>query len=115
MVNIKEFKMYSFIANKVLCNIVESDDSDMVYHDNSNGESRSGAYDPFSSTIYLHSGLHPDQKRKILIHEVCHALLFEYGWYDGDDKFNEENICNFIASHYEEIGAVVDGYFENVE
>lgn len=103
-----------FYVGNVLYTIVELGDSEYVFHNDHDGFSRAGAYDPFRATIYLHKEQTKAQKRKTLIHEVSHAFIFEYGWYNAEDVFNEEQFCNFIACHAEEILRIVDWYMRDV-
>lgn len=48
-------------------------------------------------------------RRKILIHEVCHAAIFSYGIDLSIPQ--EEFLCDFIATYGDEIFTVVDDLF----
>lgn len=43
--------------------------------------------------------------RQTLIHELTHAVIFSYGHHV---EYDEETVCNFIGSHFEEIGKLAN-------
>ena len=63
-----------------------------------------------SSTIYLNKDLSPSQKRKTLMHELTHCYLWSVGM--QFDKFEEEDICNVVASSHEFVLSIVNRYFK---
>lgn len=51
-------------------------------------------------------------KRKTLIHELTHCLLFEYGHNQGEKEFNYEDVCEISASFHDMIHKIVEDYFK---
>lgn len=51
--------------------------------------------------IYIDDGLPKGLMRKIVTHELVHALAFTYSV--DLDKVDEEQICDFIATHFDEL------------
>ena len=62
--------------------------------------------------IEIYKDLTPIRKRQTLIHELTHAFFDVYlASQHIKDKFDEEDICCFIASYSEEILKKVNDYF----
>lgn len=68
-----------------------------------------GVTDLNSRSVFIAKGLGRQLNRKVLIHEVCHAAMFSYGIRISLEE--EEFVCDFVASHGEEIISVVDSIF----
>lgn len=72
----------------------------------------------YGQTIYeeqkikIYKKLPPKRKRDTLIHELTHAFYDVYlSSYHVKDKFDEEDICCFMATYSEDILKIVDDYF----
>lgn len=64
--------------------------------------------------IRIYKDLTPIRKRQTLIHELTHAFLDIYLASDHvKDRFNEEDICCFMATYSEDILKIVNEYFNN--
>ncbi len=75
----------------------------------SNGTFTVGMCDGNRCIIFLCNKLHGDFLRKVFIHEVCHSAVFSYNIHIPVDE--EEFLCDFVASHGDEIFSVVDNIF----
>ena len=70
------------------------------------------AYDCFGLTlrqfnmIYINDGLCEEEKIKTLKHELTHCYIWEMGFYYVD--FDEETICEFVASINDFINEIID-------
>lgn len=51
--------------------------------------------------IYVDNGLPKGLMRKVVTHELVHAIAFSYGV--EMDELDEEQICEFIAVHFDEL------------
>ena len=49
------------------------------------------------------------RKRKVLAHELTHAFVEAYGFFQ--ESFDEEQLCEFIANYSKEINEICDHYF----
>lgn len=65
-----------------------------------------GVTDRDTHTIYLSSALHGHMERKVLIHEVCHAICMSYDVYLPIEQ--EEILCDFVATYGDEVFDIVD-------
>jgi Zn-dependent peptidase ImmA (M78 family) len=64
------------------------------------------------NVIYILKSLGKVRKRKVLLHEVAHAISSVMGCYDAHDKYTEEDICDFAAAHIDEINRIVKEYLK---
>lgn len=72
-----------------------------------------GETDYEEQTIKLYKDLTYERKRATLIHELTHAFHDVYlASFHIKDKFDEEDICCFMASYSEEIIRITDLYFK---
>lgn len=55
--------------------------------------------------IVINDRLERALMRQTLIHELTHAVIFSYGHHV---EYDEEAVCNFIGSHFEEIGKLAN-------
>ena len=67
----------------------------------SDGTITLGVTDLNELTIYLFSGLKDELFRKVLIHEICHAFIFSYGFYLTLEE--EEFVCSFVDTYASDI------------
>lgn len=72
----------------------------------SDGTISLGVTDRNIHTIYLSNALHGYMQRKVLIHEVCHAICMSYNIFLPIEQ--EEILCDFVATHGEEVFEIVD-------
>lgn len=63
-----------------------------------------GVTDFTTKTVYISRQLHGRLLNKVVLHELCHVVVFCYniGWC----KDREEELCDFIANYSEKIVAV---------
>lgn len=88
---------------------VEDTDGDFV---------KNGVLQLYGQAIYdkqiikLYKDLSPIRKRQALIHELTHVFLDVYlAGQSLTGKFNEEDVCCFIATYSEDILRIVNEYF----
>ena len=65
-----------------------------------------GVTDRNTHTIYLSSALYGHMERKVLIHEVCHAICMSYDVHLPIEQ--EEILCDFVATYGDEVFGIVD-------
>lgn len=65
-----------------------------------------GVTDRNTHTIYLSDKLQGFMLRKVLIHEICHAVCMSYDVYLHIEQ--EEILCDFVATYGDEIFDIVD-------
>ena len=65
-----------------------------------------GVTDRNTHTIYLSNTLCGFMQRKVLIHEVCHAICMSYDVYLPIEQ--EEILCDFVATYGDEVFDIVD-------
>lgn len=65
-----------------------------------------GVTDRNTHTIYLSNALRGFMERKVLIHEVCHAICMSYDVYLPIEQ--EEILCDFVATYGDEVFDIVD-------
>ena len=80
-----------------------SDSSELRRSDN---VSVLGVTDRNTHTIYLSNALHGHIERKVLIHEVCHAICMSYDVHLPIEQ--EEILCDFVATYGDEVFGIVD-------
>lgn len=71
-----------------------------------------GVTDRNTHTIYLSNALRGFMERKVLIHEVCHAICMSYDVYLPIEQ--EEILCDFVATYGDEVFDIVDMVLEAV-
>lgn len=92
--------------------IVEETDGDNVFCDkiiDGQSKMRLGSTDYQKQKIYLHEHMTRTRKRKVLAHELTHAFVEAYGFYQ--ESFDEEQLCEFMANYSKEINEICDNYF----
>lgn len=72
----------------------------------SDGTNSLGATDRNTHAIYLSNALRGFMERKVLIHEVCHAICMSYDVYLPIEQ--EEILCDFVATYGDEVFDIVD-------
>lgn len=64
--------------------------------------------------IDLNETLTKDELPFVIRHEICHALLFSQGR-RVQNKFNAEELCDFVAWNNEEITRITNEIMEKLE
>ena len=72
----------------------------------SDGTISLGVTDRNTHTIYLSDKLQGFMQRKVLIHEVCHAICMSYDVHLPIEQ--EEVLCDFVATYGDEVFGIVD-------
>ena len=72
----------------------------------SDGTISLGVTDRNTHTIYLSDKLQGFMQRKVLIHEVCHAICMSYDVHLPIEQ--EEILCDFVATYGDEVFGIVD-------
>lgn len=72
----------------------------------SDGTISFGVTDRNTHMIYLSNALRGHMERKVLIHEVCHAICMSYDVYLPIEQ--EEILCDFVATYGDEVFDIVD-------
>lgn len=67
----------------------------------SDGSSTIGMTDWETKTIYLADNLYGYKLKKVLCHEMCHALIMSLGIYM--DIYQEEALADFVATYGKQI------------
>ena len=65
-----------------------------------------GVTDRNTHAIYLSNALRGFMQRKVLIHEVCHAICMSYDVHLPIEQ--EEILCDFVATYGDEVFGIVD-------
>lgn len=51
--------------------------------------------------------------RRTLIHELMHCFMYEFGHNQWEKEYNNEDVCEIIASSYDMINKIVEEYFRD--
>ena len=62
--------------------------------------------------IYIWKDLHPQQKRKTIMHELMHCYIGNYISFEDIDEYNEDVLCNISANSHDIIHKIVEDYFK---
>jgi hypothetical protein len=91
--------------------IIEVDDTDGDFY--KNGDLKLYGQARFvDQIIKIYKDLSPIRKRQTLIHELTHVFIDVFlSGQAQRNKYNEEDICCFIATYSEDILRIVDKYF----
>lgn len=89
--------------------IIEESDGEKVFKDK-DGMMRLGLTQYQEQKIYLLAEMSVNRKKRVLIHELTHAFIEAYGM-GMIEEFNDEQVCEFVATHSREINAICDKYF----
>lgn len=63
-----------------------------------------------SQTILIRSDLSHELTRRTVIHELVHCFLFSFGM--QTDKYDEEQLCNFVEAHMDAILDITNHFFD---
>lgn len=91
--------------------IIEVDENDSDFY--KNGDLKLYGQARFvDQIIKIYKDLSPIRKRQTLIHELTHVFIDVYLSAQAQrNKYQEEDICCFIATYSEDILCIVDKYF----
>lgn len=76
----------------------------------SDGSVALGVTDKNTGYIYLSSHLKGALLRKVLLHELCHAFIFSYGYYLTVEE--EEFLCCFVDSYAYDMVTLADSLLD---
>lgn len=74
----------------------------------------SGCFEPRQAEIYVDKSLEINVYKRTLLHELTHAVLEANGFSPGR-RFNEEELCDFVAAHSEQIVNIANKYMYDVK
>lgn len=107
---------FIFEINNTEWSIIEKDTKSLV--DRYNSENEEEAKFAFGVTIYpeheiwINKEMCKEQQIRTLKHELTHCYIWNYGLYNVPN-FNEEMVCDLVASSNEFINEVVNKYLNN--
>ena len=89
--------------------LIESIEVD-IWRDDDNAENKNlwGNCTYNEKKIRLKKDMSLDLKKYTLTHELVHAIKF----YMGYGALTEENVCDFVAAHFDEINRILKKYFK---
>lgn len=67
------------------------------------GEQRFAVCSYLKQIIFVRDDLRSEMKRRVLAHEITHAVIEAYGHYAHRDNFDAEDICEFMAVYGQEV------------
>lgn len=102
--------MKKIILNGIEWNVIKIEETNPFLVDRSNVLTV-GTTDPTTRTIFISKALHGDFEKRVVAHEIGHAICFSYGLLNEIHKCckrkywieMEEFICNFVADYGEQI------------
>lgn len=97
-----------FNINDIEWEIIELDGLDTRLQNK--GEYCAGVCVYDKKEIYLLNNIKLSHKRKVLIHELAHAHLYDC-LLKNTGKFDEEEVCEFVAIYGTQIFGIADKYF----
>ncbi len=65
------------------------------------------------NTIFINEDT--PNKKKTLYHELTHCFMYEYGHSQWNKEFDNEDVCEIMASSHDIIHEIVEEYFSRVE
>ncbi len=70
----------------------------------------------YNQTIFIWNGLHREQKRQTLLHELIHCYIGVYCDFQLDyTNIDEDYLCNISANSHDIIHEIVERYFKKEE
>jgi Zn-dependent peptidase ImmA (M78 family) len=97
-----------FRLNNVIWTIKEISEEEMQYHCGHEGWFTHGCTQYKENTIYINKSTH--EKERTLIHELTHVWLYMYGHNQDEKKFDNEDVCEIVASINDFINRIVNSY-----
>lgn len=79
----------------------------------SNGTATLGTCDISARTIYISNRLPEYMRKRVLIHEICHASMASYHIELTIDQ--EELLCDLMATYGEEVISIANKIFKRLE
>lgn len=99
-----------FEINNSTWNIKEISDEEMQYDKGKQGYYTHGFTCYSENTIYINKT--SPEKERTLKHELTHCWLYMYGHNQDDRNYNNEDICEIVASSNNFINDIVIKYFK---
>lgn len=62
--------------------------------------------------IYIADSLNKLMTRRVIIHEITHAVLEAYGFHAHRNDFDDEDICEFMSVYAVEIVSLCDNFLK---
>lgn len=97
-----------FIINNCKWNIKEISDEEMQYNNGKDGYYTHGYTCYSQDTIYINKT--SPEKERTLKHELTHCWLYMYGHNQDDKHFNNEDVCEIVASINDFINQILEEY-----
>lgn len=72
-----------------------------------------GLCDKDNKKIYISSDL--PNKRETLIHEITHAMIYEYLGYEKGIEWDEEKVCQFVERYIDKILGLLEKVLFKIE
>lgn len=88
--------------------VTQDGDGENVYI-RDDGDSRLGLCCYLERRIYIHESLRRSDKRQTLMHELTHAMIYEYAL---PQEMGEEQVCDFVATYADEVITIADRYMK---
>lgn len=99
-----------FEINNALWQVKEISDEEMQYNKGKEGYYTHGFTCYSEDTIYVNAT--SPEKERTLKHELTHVWLYMCGHNQDDRVFNNEDVCEIVASSNNFINEVVKKYFK---
>ena len=99
-----------FEINNSMWEIKEITEEEMYYYNGRQGYYTHGLTCYKENTIYINKT--SPEKIRTLKHELAHCWLYMYGHNQDDKNFNNEDICEILASSNDFINEVVQEYIK---
>ena len=64
--------------------------------------------------IFVSKNMSKKNLRRTIMHELTHAVIYTYGSMVSKDSLDEEEICNFMEIHLDEIQKLTDEAFKKL-
>ena len=98
-----------FKINDSIWHIKEISKEEMDYENGKNGYYTHGYTSYRENTIYINKS--SKEKERTLKHELMHCWLYMYGHNQDEKQFNNEDVCEIVASSNNFINSIVKYYF----
>lgn len=97
-----------FKANNMLWQIKEISDEEMQYDKDKEGYYTHGFTCYSEDTIYINAT--SPEKERTLKHELTHVWLYVYGHNQDNKHFDNEDVCEIVASSNDFINEIIEKY-----
>lgn len=90
--------------------VTQQGNGDNVFNDGE--KSRLGLCSMLDRHIYLLDSQGKENMRDTLVHELTHAIIYEYAL---PQEMGEEQICDFMATYADDIISIADRYMKKYQ